>query len=61
MRPAWVVAAWAGICALFMTLSTLWLRRFERGPLELIWHRAYLAPQTHRMTDDKIVDRLIKR
>ncbi|GAA4218089.1 hypothetical protein GCM10023075_00120 [Streptosporangium album] len=55
------MAAWAGICALFMTLSTLWLRRFERGPLELIWHRAYLAPQTHRMTDDKIVDRLIKR
>ncbi|MER6830597.1 DUF418 domain-containing protein [Streptosporangium sp. NPDC000563] len=45
LRPWWVVAAWAGICALFMTLSTLWLRRFERGPVETLWQLAYLAPQ----------------
>ncbi|MEU8040072.1 DUF418 domain-containing protein [Streptosporangium sp. NPDC049078] len=45
LRPWWVVAAWAGICALFMTLSTLWLRRFERGPVETLWQWAYLAPQ----------------
>ncbi|MFF5245222.1 DUF418 domain-containing protein [Streptosporangium sp. NPDC000095] len=45
LRPWWVVAAWAGVCALFMTLSTLWLRRFERGPVETLWQWAYLAPQ----------------
>lgn len=44
-RPWWVIGAWTGICALFMTLSVRWLRRFERGPLELLWHRAYQAPQ----------------
>ncbi|MFF5209908.1 DUF418 domain-containing protein [Streptosporangium sp. NPDC000396] len=50
LRPWWVVAAWAGICALLMTLSTLWLRRFERGPLELVWQWAYKAPQPRPVT-----------
>ncbi|MGC5012433.1 DUF418 domain-containing protein [Streptosporangium sp. DT93] len=45
LRPWWVPVAWLGICALFMTLSTLWLRRFERGPVEALWQWAYLAPQ----------------
>lgn len=45
LRPWWVVAAWAGICVLFMALSTLWLRRFERGPIEAAWQWAYQAPQ----------------
>lgn len=44
-RPWWVIGAWAGICALLMTLSVWWLRRFDRGPLELLSHRAYQAPQ----------------
>ncbi|HEU0087150.1 MAG TPA: DUF418 domain-containing protein [Pseudonocardiaceae bacterium] len=48
LRPWWVIAAWAGICALFMALAVGWLRRFDRGPLELAWHWAYRAPQRHR-------------
>ena len=61
LRPWWVVAAWAGICALFMTLSTLWLRRFERGPVEALWQWAYLAPQGRSKTPDKIVEVSTKR
>ncbi|WP_031158803.1 DUF418 domain-containing protein [Streptosporangium roseum] len=61
LRPWWVIAAWAGVCALFMTLSTLWLRRFERGPLELVWQWAYMAPQSHLWTNDKVMDNSIKR
>ncbi|MFC4057602.1 DUF418 domain-containing protein [Planomonospora corallina] len=45
LRPWWTVAAWAGICALFTVLAALWLRRFERGPLESLWQWAYRAPQ----------------
>ncbi|PRX96310.1 DUF418 domain-containing protein [Allonocardiopsis opalescens] len=44
-RPWWVLAAWAAICVLQLLLASWWLRRFERGPLELAWHWAYLAPQ----------------
>ncbi|WP_346433497.1 DUF418 domain-containing protein [Nonomuraea composti] len=44
LRPWWVPVAWAGICLLFMVLASLWLRRFERGPLELAWQWAYQAP-----------------
>ncbi|GAA0505844.1 hypothetical protein GCM10011581_32020 [Saccharopolyspora subtropica] len=44
-RPWWVLTAWAAICATFMTLSTWWLRRFERGPLETVWNWAYRLPQ----------------
>ncbi|MBB5154569.1 DUF418 domain-containing protein [Saccharopolyspora phatthalungensis] len=44
-RPWWVIAAWAAICATFLTLSTWWLRHFERGPLEAAWNWAYRLPQ----------------
>ncbi|WP_461153823.1 DUF418 domain-containing protein [Saccharopolyspora tripterygii] len=44
-RPWWTIAAWAGICATFMTLSTWWLRQHQRGPLEAVWHWAYQLPQ----------------
>lgn len=47
-RPWWVVGAWAGISALFMLLSSLWLRRFPRGPLEWVWHWAYTKPRRRR-------------
>ena len=40
--------AWAGICLLFMMLTALWLRRFERGPLESAWQWAYQAPWAKR-------------
>ncbi|GAA2796301.1 DUF418 domain-containing protein [Nonomuraea dietziae] len=48
LRPWWVPVAWAGICLLFVMLTSLWLRRFERGPLELAWQWAYQAPWAKR-------------
>jgi uncharacterized protein len=47
-RPWWVVGAWAFVSALFMVGSSLWLRRFPRGPLECVWHWAYTKPQRRR-------------
>ncbi|MCG5219013.1 DUF418 domain-containing protein [Streptosporangium soli] len=47
-RPWWVIGAWAGICLMFMVLTSLWLRRFDRGPLELVWQWAYQLPQRGR-------------
>ncbi|NRQ33405.1 DUF418 domain-containing protein [Nonomuraea sp. NN258] len=44
LRPWWVPVAWAGICLLFVVLSSWWLRRFTRGPIELAWQWAYQAP-----------------
>ncbi|MEU1554219.1 DUF418 domain-containing protein [Streptomyces scabiei] len=44
-RPWWPVLAWAGIVTSFLVLSSLWLRKFSRGPLELVWNWAYMAPQ----------------
>ncbi|GAA2860525.1 DUF418 domain-containing protein [Streptosporangium fragile] len=55
LRPWWVLAAWAGICALLMALSTLWLRRFRRGPIEAVWQWAYQAPQRLSEKSDKAV------
>lgn len=37
--PLFVVALWAGVSALCAACSVLWLRRAERGPLELVLHR----------------------
>jgi uncharacterized protein len=39
--PWWVVGLWAVISALLMAAAPRWLRRFDRGPLELLMHRAY--------------------
>ncbi|MFI1497136.1 DUF418 domain-containing protein [Streptomyces platensis] len=35
-RPWWVMGLWAGVCAVLMVGSTLWLRRFSTGPLESV-------------------------
>jgi uncharacterized protein len=40
-RPWWVIGLWAGVSALQLVLASLWLRRFDRGPLELAMHRIY--------------------
>ncbi|SDH59542.1 DUF418 domain-containing protein [Nonomuraea jiangxiensis] len=48
LRPWWVPVAWAGICLLLVILASLWLRRHERGPLELAWQWAYQAPWRNR-------------
>ncbi|MGI5273076.1 DUF418 domain-containing protein [Nonomuraea sp. CA-218870] len=50
LRPWWVPVAWLVICALFMALSTLWLRRFERGPMEAAWQWAYRLPRRQART-----------
>ena len=38
-RPWWVVGLWAGVSAATVAFAVLWLRRFDRGPLELLAHR----------------------
>lgn len=35
-RPWWVVGLWAGISLVLLTAASAWLRRFPRGPLELL-------------------------
>ncbi|WP_214403291.1 DUF418 domain-containing protein [Pseudonocardia lacus] len=42
--PWWVVGLWAGTSLLLVGLATLWLRRFDRGPLELLTHRLLPTP-----------------
>ncbi|TQM15694.1 DUF418 domain-containing protein [Pseudonocardia kunmingensis] len=44
--PWWVVGLWAGISAALLVAAPLWLRRFDRGPLELLMHNLY-APREH--------------
>jgi hypothetical protein len=44
-RPWWVVGMWAGISAMLLVTASTWLRRFDRGPLELIAHRLYSSPE----------------
>lgn len=42
-RPWWVIGLWAGVSVVLVGAAVLWLRRFDRGPLELVMHRA-MAP-----------------
>ena len=44
-RPWWVPAAWLVIMVVSAVLASWWLRRFDRGPLELVWQWLYQAPQ----------------
>ncbi|MFJ7258661.1 DUF418 domain-containing protein [Streptomyces globosus] len=37
--PWWVMGLWAAVSAALAAGSVLWLRRFERGPLEAVQHR----------------------
>jgi uncharacterized protein len=37
-RPWWVIGAWLGVCVTFTAFATWWLRYFDRGPMELLWH-----------------------
>lgn len=41
--PWQAVAIWAGISVALMILAPLWLRRWPRGPIELLMHRVYDA------------------
>jgi uncharacterized protein len=42
-EPWQVMAIWAGISLTLMVLAPLWLRRWSRGPIELLMHRVYDA------------------
>jgi uncharacterized protein len=44
--PWWVVGLWAGTSLLLVALAALWLRRFDRGPLELLTHRLLTPSRT---------------
>ncbi|MFH8403229.1 DUF418 domain-containing protein [Streptomyces sp. NPDC018019] len=37
--PWWVMALWAVVCLVLFTVSRLWLRYFEHGPLETVQKR----------------------
>lgn len=39
--PWQAVAIWAGVSLTLMLLAPLWLRRWPRGPIELLMHRVY--------------------
>lgn len=39
----WTLLIYLGIAALLIAFSALWLRRFPRGPVELVWHWSYEA------------------
>jgi uncharacterized protein len=41
--PWFVLALWAGVSALLLAVAPLWLRHFDRGPLELLVHRITFA------------------
>ncbi len=49
-RPWWIIVLYMGISALIMVVSTLWLKRFNRGPIEILWQWAYLKPQQSSTT-----------
>lgn len=44
LRPWWVPALWAVVSLVLVLAATAWLRRFDRGPLELLTQRVY-APR----------------
>lgn len=39
----WTLLIYLGIAAFLIAFSALWLRRFPRGPVELVWHWSYEA------------------
>jgi uncharacterized protein len=41
--PGRAVAIWAGVSLTLMVVAALWLRRWPRGPIELVMHRVYGA------------------
>lgn len=39
----WTLLIYLGIAGFLIAFSALWLRRFPRGPVELVWHWSYEA------------------
>ncbi|WP_372494198.1 MULTISPECIES: DUF418 domain-containing protein [Nocardia] len=42
-RVPFTVAIHLFVCAVMVVFAHLWLRRFERGPVEWLWHTSYRA------------------
>ncbi|WP_280265931.1 DUF418 domain-containing protein [Nocardia wallacei] len=42
-RVPFTVAIYLTVCAIMLTFAHLWLRRFDRGPVEWLWHSSYRA------------------
>jgi uncharacterized protein len=42
-RPLWVVGLWFLVSTVLVGCAVGWLRRFDRGPLELVAHRVHRA------------------
>lgn len=42
-NTAVTMAVYAGVCAMLVTLSWAWLRRWPRGPVEWVWHSSHAA------------------
>ncbi|MFC3452897.1 DUF418 domain-containing protein [Amycolatopsis speibonae] len=40
-RPWWIVGLWGFVGLVNVAFAAVWLRYFERGPLELLMHRLY--------------------
>ncbi|WP_301924830.1 DUF418 domain-containing protein [Corynebacterium glaucum] len=40
----WVTLIYFGLCAALIGLSVFWLRKFPRGPVEIVMHWVYEAP-----------------
>lgn len=47
-RPWWVVGLWAAVSLTLLLAATVWLRQFDRGPLELVVQRVHARPATPR-------------
>ncbi|GAB3726906.1 DUF418 domain-containing protein [Amycolatopsis oliviviridis] len=45
-RPWWIVGLWAFVGLVNVAFATVWLRYFDRGPLELLMHRLYAPRRT---------------
>ncbi len=45
-RPWWIVGLWTFVGLVNVAFALLWLRRFDRGPLELLMHRLYAPRRT---------------
>jgi uncharacterized protein len=46
--PWFAVALWTGVSAVLLGAAPLWLRRFDRGPLELLMHRLHQPVRPQR-------------
>ncbi|MBT0567006.1 DUF418 domain-containing protein [Williamsia sp. CHRR-6] len=47
-RLVTTVSLWAGICVILIAFCAVWLRFFDRGPMEQIWRWAFRAITTRR-------------